>query len=68
MVYDLYLEKCIFDPFLTHFGSQNGPFSRHFVIYHGPKRGTAGSKRAKNTGLSIPNDLGSLEKIQFYPF
>ena len=43
------LEKCIFDPFLTHFWSQNGPFLRHFGIFHGPKRATTGSKRPKNT-------------------
>ena len=53
------LEKCVFDPFLTHFGSQNGPFSRHFGILHGPKRGTTGSKRPKNTCLSIPTGLGT---------
>ena len=44
--------KHIFDPFLTHFWSQNGPFSRHFGIFHGPKRVTTGSKRAQNTCLS----------------
>ena len=27
------LEKCVFDPFLTHFWSQNSPFSRHFGIW-----------------------------------
>ena len=31
------LEKRVFDPFFTHFCSQNGPFSRHFGIFHGPK-------------------------------
>ena len=41
------LVKRVFDPFLTHFWSQNGPFSRHFGIFHGPKRVTTGSKRAK---------------------
>ena len=30
--------------FFTHFWSQNGPFSRHFGIFHGPKRATTGSK------------------------
>ena len=54
------LEKCVFDPFLTHFWSQNGPFSRHFGIFHGPKRVTTGAKWVKNTCLSIPNGPGSL--------
>ena len=63
------LEKRVFDPFLTHFWSQNGPISRHFGILHGPKRVTTGSKWAKNTCLSIPNGLGSLlEKCVFDPF
>ena len=57
--------------FLTHFGPifgpQNGPFSRHFGIFHGPKRATTGSKRPKNTCLSIPSGLGTtLEKIIFF--
>ena len=39
----------IFDPFLTHFWSQAGPFSRHFKILHGPKCVTTGSIHAKNT-------------------
>ena len=57
------LEKCVFDPFLTHFWSQNSPFSMHFGIFHGPKRITTGSKWAKNTCLSIPSGLGTtLEK------
>ena len=61
------LEKCVFDPFFTHFWSQNGPFSRHFGIFHGSKRVTTGSKRAKNTCLSIPSGLGTtLEKIFFF--
>ena len=49
------LEKHIFDPFWTHFCSQNGPFSRHFGIFHGPKPVPMGSKWAKNTCFSIPN-------------
>ena len=61
------LEKRVFDPFLTHCWSQNGPFSRHFGIFHGPKRATTGSKRPKNTCLSIPSGLGTtLEKITFF--
>ena len=60
-------EKRVFDPFWTHFWSQNGPFSRHFGIFHGPKRVTTGSKRAKNTCLSIPSGLGTtLEKLIFF--
>ena len=64
-----FLEKCGFYPFLTHFCSQIGPFSRHSGNLHGPKRVTSGSKWAKNTCLSIPNGLGSLlEKCVFDPF
>ena len=62
-----FLEKRVFDPFLTHRWSQNGPLSRHFGIFHGPKRATTGSKRPKNTCLSIPSGLGTtLEKIIFF--
>ena len=62
-----FLEKRVFDPFLTHCWSQNGPFSRHFGIFHGPKRATTGSKRQKNTCLSIPSGLGTtLEKNIFF--
>ena len=69
MVWDHFWEKHIFDPFLTHFWSKNGPFSRHFGIFHGPKRVTTGSKWAKNTCLSIPNGPRSLlEKCIFDPF
>ena len=61
------LEKRVFDPFLTNFWSQNGPFSRRYGIFHGPKRVTSGSKRAKNSCLSIPCGLGTtLEKIFFF--
>ena len=61
------LEKRGFDPFLTHFWSQNGTFSRHFGIFHSPKRATTGSKRPKNTCLSIASGLGTtLEKIIFF--
>ena len=61
------LQKRLFDPFLTHCWSQNGPFSRHFGIFHGPKRATTGSKRPENTCLSIPGGLGTtLEKIIFF--
>ena len=64
-----FLEKHVFDPFSTHFWSQNGPFSRHFGIFRGPKRVTTGSSWAENTCLSIPNGLGSLlEKCVLDPF
>ena len=42
-----FLENPIFDPLLTHFLSQNKPFSRHFGILGGPKRATTNSKCAK---------------------
>ena len=61
------LEKRFFDPFLTHFWSQNGAFSRHFGVFRGPKHATTGSKRPKNTRLSIPSGLGTtLKKIIFF--
>ena len=61
------LEKRVFDPFLTHCWSQNGPFSRHFGIFHGPTHATTGSTWPKNTCLSIPSGLGTtLEKIIFF--
>ena len=61
------LEKRVFDPFSTHFWSQNNPFSRHFGIFRGPKHATTCSKRPKNTCLSIPSGLGTtLEKIFFF--
>ena len=61
------LEKHLFDPLLTHFWSQIGPFLRHFGIFHGPKRVTKGSKQAQNISLSIPSGLGtSLEEMFFF--
>ena len=67
MVWDQFWKKNVFDPFLTHCWSQNGPCSRHFGIFHGPKRATTGSKLRKNTCLSIPSGLGTtLEKIIFF--
>ena len=61
------LENRVFDPFLTHFWSQNGPILRHFGIFRGPKCATTGSKRAKNACLSIPSGLGTtLEKMIFF--
>ena len=42
-------------------------FPANFGIFHGPKRVTTGSKRPKNTCLSIPSGLGTtLEKIIFF--
>ena len=62
------LKKHVFDPFLTHFGRQKGPFCKHFGIFHGPKSVSTGSKRAKNKCLSIPSGLGTtLEKSFFAP-
>ena len=61
------LGKHVFDPFLSHIWSQNGPFSRHFGIFHGPKHATTSPKRLKNTCLSIPSGLGAtLEKMIFF--
>ena len=60
------LENPILDPFLTHFLSQNSPFSRHFGILGGPQRATMSSKRAKNTCFGIPCGPGSfLKKVIF---
>ena len=40
-----------------------------FWIFHGPKRVTTGSNRAKNTCLSIPSGLGTtLEKLFSSPW
>ena len=63
-----FLGKHIFDPFLTHFSSQNNPFSRHFVTLEGPKWLAMGSKWDHFTCLCTPNGLGSfLEKHIFDP-
>ena len=60
--------KCVFDPFLTHFWSQNSPFSRHFGIFGGPKWASTSSKRSKNTCSSVTHGLGSfLRKVSFLP-
>ena len=66
MVQDHFWKNAFFDPFLTHRWSQNGPFSRHFGIFHGPKRATTGSKRPKNTCLSIPSGLGTTLKKNIF--
>ena len=67
MVKDHFFARHVFDPFFTHFWSQNGPFSRHFGIFHGPKRVPMGSKLAKNTCLSIASGLGTtLEEMIFF--
>ena len=60
------LKKCVFDPFLTPFWSENSPFSRLFGIYRCPKRVTTSSKRAKITCLSIPSGLGTTLKQTFF--
>ena len=59
------LEKRIFNPFFTHFRSQNRPFSRHFRTCHGAKRVPAGSTWVKKTCLSIPSGLASLLEKHF---
>ena len=52
---------------VVQFWSQNGPFSKVFRIFHGPKCATTGSKWAKDTCLSIPSGLGTtLKKIFFF--
>ena len=67
MVEDHFWKNTFFDPFFTHLWSQNGPFSRHFGILHGPKRVTTGSKRAKDICLSVQGGLGkTLEKPIFF--
>ena len=64
-----FLEKHIFDPFLTHFLIQNSPFSRHFVTLEGPKWLAMGSKWSHFTCFGTPKVLGSfLEKPIFDPF
>ena len=61
------LEKHIVDSFVTHFLSQNSPFSRHFGILGGPKRTTTHSKWAKSTCFGIPCGPGSFfEKRVFF--
>ena len=61
-------EKCVFDPFLADFWSQNSPLSRHFEILGGPKWSTTSSKRSKNTCFSVAHGLGSfLRKVIFLP-
>ena len=60
------MRKCVFDPFLTQFWSQDSPFSRRFGICHGPKRITTGSNLAKNACLSIPNGPSYLLENTFF--
>ena len=63
------MEKCVFDPFLTHFWSQNSASSRHFGFFGGPKWATPSSKQSKNTCFSITHGLGSfLRKVIFLPY
>ena len=66
MVQDHFWKNAFLTHFLTHCWSQNGPFSRHFGIFHCPKRATTGSNWPKNTCLSIRSGLGTtLEKMIF---
>ena len=54
-------------PFLTHFLSQNDPFSRHLGMLGGPQRAAMSSKRARNTCLGIPcGPLSFLKKLIFF--
>ena len=61
------LEKRVFDPFLTHFWTRNGPFSRYFRIFGGQKRASTGSERPKNTCLRIVSGLGKTWKKFIFP-
>ena len=61
-----FLEKHIFDPFLTHFWSQTRLFSRHFGILGEPKPATKTSKRAENTCFGIPCGPRSHSKKFFF--
>ena len=60
------LGKPIFDPFLTHYLSQDIPFSRHFGILAEPQRATTRSHRAKNTCFGIPCGSRSFLKKVFF--
>ena len=67
MVRDHFWKKRVFDPFLTHFWSQNDPFFKAFWGFPRGKTRAAGSKWAKNTRLSIPSGLGTiLKKLIFF--
>ena len=50
----IFVGKTHFDPFLTHFLSQNSPFSRHFGTLGGPKQATTSSNRSTRTCFGIP--------------
>ena len=64
MVYDEFWKNA----YLTHFWTQNSPFSRHFGIFGGPKWATTSSKQSKDTCFSITHGLGSfLRKVIFLP-
>ena len=68
MVKDHFWKNGFLTRFLTHFWSQNVPFSRHYGIFHWPKHVTTGSKRAKNTCLSILGGLGTTLEKMITPF
>ena len=55
-----FLHKHIFDPFLSHFWSQNNPCSRHCVTLEIPKWLAIGSKWAHFPCLGTPNGLESI--------
>ena len=61
-----FLEKHVFDPFLTCFLSQESPSSTHCGILRGPKQATTSSKRAKNTCFGIPCGPRSFLKNFFF--
>ena len=49
-----YLGKRVWDPLLTPFWSQSGPFPTHFGSFHGPNPVTTGSKWAKKNPFAHP--------------
>ena len=64
-----FLKKHIFGPFLTHFWSQNNPFSKAFCDFGVAKVTCNGLKRGSIHLFVHPNGLGSfLEKHIFDPF
>ena len=67
MVQGHFWKNALLTLFCPSFCPRTAHFSRHFGIFHGPKRATTGSKRAKNACLSIPSGLGTtLEKMIFF--
>ena len=66
MVSDDFWKNSFAGPFLTHFWSQNNPFSRLFVTLERPKWLVMGSKRAHFTCLRTLNGLGSFMKKHIF--